>query len=93
MGLAEKRLARMDHGPDRRVCFGSLPSLGSGIIPVAMNRWRTHHAQVPLPLVEKAQIDLLVGLVRGELDFIVANTEYYDFLDGLRQRVLFRDRL
>lgn len=44
MGLAEKRLARMDHGPDRRVCFGSLPSLGSGIIPVAMNRWRTHHA-------------------------------------------------
>jgi len=93
MGLAERRLARLEPCADRLVCFGTLPSLGSGVIPMAIHRWRLSHEHVPLRLVEKAQIDLLVGLVRGELDFIVANTEYYDFLDGLRQRVLFRDRL
>jgi DNA-binding transcriptional LysR family regulator len=93
MELAEKRLARLEHSPERLICFGTLPSLGSGIIPLATNRWLANHANVPLRLVEKAQIDLLVGLLRGDFDFIVANTDYYDFLDGLRQRVLFRDHL
>ena len=58
-----------------------------------MSRWRSDHPTATLRVVEKNQLELLLGLLRGELDFIVAQTEVYDFLEGLRQRVMFRDRL
>jgi DNA-binding transcriptional LysR family regulator len=46
-----------------------------------------------LRITERIQIELLLGLIRGELDFIIAQTEWYGFIEGLKQRVLFRDRL
>jgi LysR family transcriptional regulator of gallate degradation len=48
---------------------------------------------VLLRVVEKVQVELLLGLLRGQFDFVVGQTEFYDFLEGLKQRVLFRDRL
>src|SRR5437870_5745543 len=38
-------------------------------------------------------VKLLFGLLRGDFDFVIAQTEFYNILDGLRQRVIFRDRL
>ena len=46
-----------------------------------------------LRVMERVQVELLFGLLRGDFDFIIAQTEFYDLLDGLRQRVIFRDRL
>ena len=43
--------------------------------------------------MEKLQVELLFGLMRGDFDFVIAQTEFYNLLDGLRQRVIFRDRL
>jgi LysR family transcriptional regulator of gallate degradation len=43
--------------------------------------------------MERVQVELLFGLLRGDFDFIIAQTEFYDLLDGLKQRVIFRDRL
>jgi LysR family transcriptional regulator of gallate degradation len=43
--------------------------------------------------VEKLQVELLFGLLRGDFDFVIAQTQFYNILDGLKQRVIFRDRL
>ena len=76
------------------VTLATLPSLASNVIPLAVARWRETHPNVLLRVVEKVQIELLVGLQRGEFDFAVGQTEFFDMLfDGLKQRVLFRDRL
>jgi LysR family transcriptional regulator of gallate degradation len=91
--LAETRIQRVEHDSARVVTFGALPSLASSVVPLALARWRKRNPTVAARVVEKVQVELLLGLVRGELDFIVAQTECYDFIDGLKQRVLFRDRL
>jgi LysR family pca operon transcriptional activator len=70
-----------------------LPSLASRIIPLALSRWRETHQDARLQVVENAQIDLLIGLMRRDFDFVIGLTEVFDMLDGLRQRVLFRDTL
>jgi DNA-binding transcriptional LysR family regulator len=72
---------------------GTLPSLATSVVPLAVSRWRERHPRILLRVVEKLQVELLFGLLRGELDFIIAQTEFYDLLDGLKQRVIFRDRL
>lgn len=93
MTLAEKRV----HGPRRNarvVTVGTLPSLASNVMPLAVSQWKKRHPLVLLRVVEKVQVELLAGLLRGEFDFIVGQTEYFDVvLDGLKQRALFRDRL
>ncbi|PWC87500.1 hypothetical protein TSH100_10335 [Azospirillum sp. TSH100] len=91
--LAERRVATHEHQPDDMVVVGTLPSLIANIIPSAVCRWRTRHPGPTLRVIEKIQLELLISLVRGELDFIIAQTEWYGFMEGLRQRVLFRDRL
>jgi len=93
MGLAETRIHKADKGGARVITFGTLPSLASSVVPLAVSRWRERHPRVLLRVVEKLQVELLLGLLRGQFDFVVGQTEFYDFLDGLKQRVLFRDRL
>jgi LysR family transcriptional regulator of gallate degradation len=81
-------------GSKDTVTIGTLPSIASSVMPQAVAVWRLQHPQVRIRVIEKVQIELLLGLLRCELDFIVGQTEFYDiFLDGLKQRVLFRDRL
>ncbi|MEM5316452.1 LysR family transcriptional regulator [Paraburkholderia sp. JHI869] len=93
IGLAEMRL-RSDSAPTNVVTIGTLPSLASRVLPLAVARWREHAPDVMLRVVERRQIDLLLGLFRREFDFIIARTEFFDiFPEGLKQRVLFRDRL
>lgn len=73
--------------------FGTLPSLASGIVPSALNLWRAQYPDQSLQVAECPQIDLLTGILRRELDFVIGYTECYDMEEGLRQRVLFRDSL
>ena len=60
---------------------------------MALSRWRETHQDSRLEVVENAQIDLFTGLLRRDFDFVVGFTKVFDMLDGLRQRVLFRDTL
>jgi len=93
MDLAETRLRGGDGGP-RVITFGTLPSLASTVVPLAVAQWKEEFPRILLRVVEKKQVELLLGLLRGEFDFVVGQTEFFDdFLDGLKQRVLFRDRL
>jgi DNA-binding transcriptional LysR family regulator len=82
-----------DRNGDGIITLGTLPSLTSNIVPKAICAWRETHNAITLRVVEKNQLELLLSLVRGEVDFIVAQTEYYGLLEGMRQRVLFRDKL
>lgn len=93
LSLAEHRVAQQDRQTEDMVVVGTLPSLMANIIPSAVCQWRAQHPDPTLRVIEKIQLELLISLVRGELDFIVAQTEWYGFMEGLRQRVLFRDRL
>jgi DNA-binding transcriptional LysR family regulator len=93
MDLAEKRIHGSDDRSKDAITFGALPSLITSVVPMAVSRWRASHPTRPLQVVEKVQVELLRGVLRGELDFIIGQTNFYHFLDGLKQRVLFRDRL
>jgi DNA-binding transcriptional LysR family regulator len=93
IGLAERALLNLHGGPSSSIRVGSLPSLASTIMPMALSRWRESHLDRDLQVVESPQIDLLIGLLRREFDFVIGFTECYDLEEGLRQRVLFRDQL
>ncbi|WP_292537561.1 LysR family transcriptional regulator [Mesorhizobium sp.] len=91
--LAERDLLDSLDVHSEAIRLGSLPSLASKIVPMAMRKWREAHQEGQLQVVENAQVDLLIGLLRRDFDFVVGFTEVFDMLDGLRQRVLFRDTL
>jgi len=91
--LAEHRMLQLDGHREGLLTFGILPSLATSVAPQAVLRWRETYPKHRLRVVDKVHIELLTGLIRGNLDFIIGRTESYDFLDGLKQRVLFRDRL
>ena len=92
--LAQRNLLEAALGPDGvPMRFGCLPSLASNVVPTAISRWRKDHGTRDLRVIEAVQFDLLNGLLRRELDLFVGFTENYQLLEGLRQRVLFRDCL
>ncbi|MGP4670276.1 MULTISPECIES: LysR family transcriptional regulator [Agrobacterium] len=93
IGLAARALMSVQGGDPGVIRVGSLPSLASSVIPIALNRWRNIYRERELEVVEVPQIDLLTGLLRREFDFVFGFTECYDLENGLRQRVLFRDKL
>ncbi|WP_245518372.1 MULTISPECIES: LysR family transcriptional regulator [unclassified Mesorhizobium] len=93
IGLAERDLLNTWGNAPVGLRVGSLPSLASSIMPLALKRWEEANPNRELQIVESPQIDLLVGVLRREFDFVIGFTECYDLEDGLRQRVLFRDQL
>ncbi|WP_244495290.1 MULTISPECIES: LysR family transcriptional regulator [Ensifer] len=93
ISLAARALLSAQGGNPGIIRVGSLPSLASSIMPIALSRWRDIHRERELEVVEVPQIDLLTGLLRREFDFVFGFTECYDLENGLRQRVLFRDKL
>lgn len=93
LDFATQRVNNRGAGNEQAVTFGTLPSLANSIVPAAVCAWQKSGDTPPLRIAEKVQLDLLLSLIRGELDFIIGQTECYGFLEGLKQRVLFRDRL
>jgi DNA-binding transcriptional LysR family regulator len=93
MDLAEHRMRQLDNDNDGVLTFGVVPTLATSVIPTAILRWRETYPMHRVRVVHKVHIELLTGLIRGDLDFIVGRTDTYDFLDGIKRRVLFRDRL
>jgi DNA-binding transcriptional LysR family regulator len=91
--LAQRDLLNASETLNESIRIGSLPSLASKIVPLALSRWRSNHAGGHLEVVENAQADLLTGLLRRDFDFVIGFTKVFDMLEGLRQRVLFRDTL
>jgi DNA-binding transcriptional LysR family regulator len=91
--FAETRIQDAGKRRGRVTTVGTLPSLAASVVPLAVSRWRERHPRIVLRVVERVQVELLFGLLRGDFDFVIAQTEFYNLLDGLKQRVIFRDRL
>ena len=91
--LAERNLRNTLDPSYAPVRVGSLPSLSSKVMPLALRKWRQNAHEGDLEIVENAQFDLLTGLLRRDFDLVFGFTKVFDMLDGLRQRVLFRDTL
>lgn len=73
--------------------FGCVPSLACNLVPTAIASWREKYPDSDLRVADGVQFELLNRLLRGQIDLFVGYTENYELLEGLRQRVLFRDRL
>lgn len=91
--LAAKRIRSEEPVELDPIAMGTLPSLASHVIPSALRKWRERHPSRLLRVLTINQLELTLHLIRGELDFIIGMTDFYGHLEGLRQRVLFRDRL
>jgi DNA-binding transcriptional LysR family regulator len=90
---AGRDLLDASDSPRESIRMGSLPSLASKIVPLALSKWHETHQEGHLEVVEKAQFDLLTGLLRRDFDLVIGFTKVFDMLNGLRQQVLFRDTL
>ena len=73
--------------------FGCLPTLSGSVIPQAIRRWRVDHPELELRVSERPQNELLWGLLHREFDFAVGVVDADNQAFGLRQRVLFREKL
>ncbi|WP_245518340.1 MULTISPECIES: LysR family transcriptional regulator [unclassified Mesorhizobium] len=93
LARAEREIKTPQPTTPQTVVFGALPSLACSVVPMALAKWRERHPDTQLQFVERTQVDLLLDLVHREVDFIVGHTDCYDMLEGLMQRVLFRDHL
>ena len=74
--LARIQIHNRDNKRKSVLTIGVLPSLASSVIPVALSNWSREHPTTRIRIVEKVQVDLLIGLLRGEFDLIVGMTAY-----------------
>ena len=93
MAYVEAQLKGEAPGDTRVITVGVLPTLATTIVPHAVAIWKKKYPDVLLRIIEAVGITLLAELQRGNFDFIIGQTEHYDLVDGLKQTVLFRDRL
>lgn len=91
--MPQKRIRSGEPAESAPISLGTLPSLASHVVPMALCKWRERHPTRLIRVLTINQLELTLHLIRGELDFIIGMTDFYGHLEGLRQRVLFRDRL
>jgi len=91
--IARQQMQSRERADKQQIIFGSIVSLVANVIPLAVCKWRESHPDIPLQIVENSHPDLILSLLRTDLDFIIAWAGCSDVADGIKQRVLFRDRL
>jgi DNA-binding transcriptional LysR family regulator len=93
MDIARHQIEGGEHEEKQNLTVGAIVSLVANVIPLAVCKWRESYPDTHLRIVENSHPDLIMGLLRTDLDFIIAFTGCSEIADGLKQRVLFRDRL
>lgn len=89
-----KRFAKADKERiEAGIVFGVLPSLSVSVVPNAIALWRAEQPVRSLHVVQKVQIELITTLLARGIDFFIGVTDLYDHSHGLKQRVLFREKL
>lgn len=90
--IARQQMQDKDHAVKQHLTVGAIASIVANVIPLAVCNWQESHPDVPLRIVENSHPDLILGLLRTDLDLIIAWAGCSDVADGIKQRVLFRDR-
>lgn len=91
--VARQQIQGHDWADRHHITLGAIVSVVANVIPLALCKWRESYPHTPLRIVENSHPMLLLGLLRTDLDFIIAWTGGFDLTEGIKQRVLFRDRL
>lgn len=84
---------REEVGKAQSITVGAIVSIVANVVPRALCRWREQYPDVQLRIVENSYPELFAGLMRADLDFIIAQTGCSELCEGIKQRVLFRDCL
>ncbi|WP_027488159.1 LysR family transcriptional regulator [Allorhizobium undicola] len=96
LALAELSQAEADLADHRseeagRLVIGSMPLSRSYILPTAIARFRQQRPRLPIQVVEGAYGELLAGLRRGEIDFLIGALRDPPPIGDVEQSVLFYD--
>lgn len=90
---AEADLAEFDGRDGGRVVIGALPLSRSFLLPEALVRFRALRPTQPVSVYDGRYGDLLQGLLRGEIDFLIGALRAPPPVPEVVEEVLFADRL
>jgi LysR family transcriptional regulator of gallate degradation len=93
LSQAEADLAELTGREVGRIVVGAMPLSRSYILPRAIARFRQHRATLPIKALDGPYDDLVAGLRRGEVDFLIGALRDPAPTGGLIQEHLFDDGL
>ena len=90
---AEADLAELAGREVGRIVIGAMPLSRSYLLPRAIARFRQHRATLPIKALDGPYEDLMAGLRRGEVDFLIGALRDPAPIGDIVQERLFDDRL
>lgn len=90
---AEADLAEITLKDAGRLVIGAMPLSYSYVLPKAIASFRKSRPSLPIQLLDGPYSDLLAGLRRGEIDFLIGALRDPAPIDDIEQTVLFNDTL
>ena len=93
MDQAAAELAELSGRDGGVVVIGAMPLSRSFVLPQALLRFRAARPQVPVRVLEGSYDELLTGLRRGEIDFLIGALRFPAPIDDIVQERLFDDSL
>lgn len=91
MDQADSDLAALAGEEGGRIVIGALPLSRSTILPEAMLRFRADHPGVAFDIVDGRYDELLAGLRRGSIDFVIGALRVPSPNDDVQQERMFDD--
>lgn len=90
---AEADLAELQGREVGRIVIGAMPLSRSSLLPEAIARFRKRRPTLPVRALDGPYDDLVAGLRRGEVDFLIGALRDPAPIDDIVQLPLFEDRL
>ncbi len=90
---ADADLAELTASEIGRIVIGATPLAKSYVLPRAIASFRTLRPNLPIQIKEGPYPDLLTGLRRGEIDFLVGALRMPAPIGDVEQRTLFHDTI
>lgn len=91
LAQAEADLAEAAAAEAGRIVVGAMPLSRSYLLPKAIARFRALRPRLPIQVLEGRYAELLAGLRRGEIDFLIGALRDPLPIDDVEQRLLFHD--
>lgn len=91
LAQAEADLAESRSEEAGRLVIGSMPLSRSHMLPMAIARFRKARPRLPIQIVEGPYAEMLAGLRRGEIDFLIGALRDPAPIGDVEQSVLFHD--
>lgn len=90
---ADSDLAELSGLEVGKIVVGALPLSQARLLPEAITRFRSRRATLPIKIIDGRYDDLIAGLRRGEIDFLIGALRHPTQICKLVQRTLFDDKL